>query len=45
MIRIFVLLLSMAAVSMPLAACGKKGSPQPPSGGESEYPRQYPAPE
>ncbi len=45
MIRIFVLVLSVIALSLPLAACGKKGSPKPPSGNESQYPRQYPAPE
>ncbi|HMA13651.1 MAG: hypothetical protein ACM35H_00285 [Bacteroidota bacterium] len=43
-------LLLTAAVSVALltgvAACGKKGSPRPPEGQESEYryPQDYPAP-
>lgn len=44
-------LLGVALLSLPLvlglAACGKKGSPKPPEGQESEYtyPQPYPAPE
>ena len=34
------------ALLLGLAACGKKGAPQPPEGleGEYTYPRAYPAP-
>jgi len=39
--RIFVLLL-LALVLPQLAACGRKGPPEPPEG--STYPRQYPSP-
>jgi len=36
-----------ASLLFGLAACGKKGSPKPPEGQESEYtfPRSYPAPD
>lgn len=37
-----------ALLLAPLAACGRKGSPQPPEGEEERYrlrERQYPAPE
>jgi hypothetical protein len=35
-----VVLLLIGALALPLAACGKKASPEPPPG--SEYPRDYP---
>ncbi len=36
-----------ASLLFGLAACGKKGSPRPPEGQETEYtfPRSYPAPD
>jgi predicted small lipoprotein YifL len=37
-------LLVLALVAGPLAACGKKGTPTPPPGGDTHYPRSYPAP-
>lgn len=33
------------ACLLPLAACGKKSPPKPPSGDKAPYPRKYPAPE
>lgn len=36
--------LLLLALAAPLAACGKKGPPKPPSGDEAPYPRTYPAP-
>ncbi|HEY4134930.1 MAG TPA: hypothetical protein VGO34_06920 [Alphaproteobacteria bacterium] len=41
-LRAFALLLLVAAMAAPLAACGKKGPPGPPNGEESNYPRTYP---
>lgn len=32
----------MLALASALAACGKKGPPEPPPGEESTYPRTYP---
>ncbi len=43
MVRNGVLILAALAMAVPLAACGKKGSPNHPAG--SEYPRKYPASE
>lgn len=36
------LLALIIAIASPLAACGRKGSPEYPE--DSEYPRSYPAP-
>jgi len=36
----FALLLLLA---LPLAACGKKGAPEPPPGEKNTYPRTYPS--
>ncbi|WP_420731471.1 hypothetical protein [Hwanghaeella sp. 1Z406] len=36
-------LLLTVVVSLPLAACGKKSQPEPPSGEEAPYPRTYPS--
>lgn len=35
--------LMLALVAPVLAACGKKGDPNPPSGSSAPYPRKYPA--
>jgi predicted small lipoprotein YifL len=32
----------LAALALPLAACGKKGAPSPPAGEPNTYPRSYP---
>ena len=45
--RALVMLAAMIllAVGLPLAACGKKGDPEPPPGAkETVYPRPYPDP-
>jgi hypothetical protein len=34
--------LVVLAIGLPLAACGKKGAPQPPPGEPDTYPRVYP---
>ncbi len=34
---------ALAAVALPLAACGKKGGLKPPPGKKSDYPRKYPS--
>lgn len=39
--RLVTLLLLAAVMAAPLAACGKKGSLEPPP--DSEYPRKYPS--
>ena len=31
------------ALALPLAACGKKGAPEPPPGVPNTYPRTYPS--
>ncbi|MBN9499061.1 MAG: hypothetical protein J0H39_20100 [Alphaproteobacteria bacterium] len=36
-------LLLALAFAAPLAACGRKGDPEPPMGADTRYPRQYPA--
>lgn len=41
--RLLALALLAAALAQPLAACGKRGTPQPPEGEPNLYPRQYPA--
>jgi hypothetical protein len=40
----FLLVLLVAAVALPLMACGKRASPEPPPGEKSTYPRTYPNP-
>lgn len=35
-------ILALGLVVLALAACGKKGSPQPPPGQPSTYPQNYP---
>lgn len=42
LLRTLALLLLVAALAGPLAACGKKGPPIPPDGEDSTYPRSYP---
>lgn len=42
--RRLILGLLLLALAAPLAACGKKGDPRPPSGENAPYPRTYPAP-
>lgn len=38
-------LMLVLAIAMPLlAACGKRGSPEPPAGEKSVYPKIYPNP-
>jgi hypothetical protein len=34
--------LVVLVIALPLAACGKKGAPQPPPGEPDTYPRVYP---
>lgn len=36
-------LLLALAFATPLAACGRKGDPEPPENADRRYPRQYPA--
>jgi predicted small lipoprotein YifL len=31
------------ALALPLAACGRKGPPEPPDNADPRYPRSYPA--
>lgn len=38
------LLALLAGAAAGLSACGKRGSPLPPPGETSDFPRQYPAP-
>jgi hypothetical protein len=40
----FLLVLLVAVVALPLVACGKRASPEPPPGEKSTYPRTYPDP-
>ena len=35
--------LAVALIALALAACGKKGPPQPPPGVPNTYPQQYPS--
>ena len=39
-----VLTLALTVAGVALAACGKKGTPLPPPGETSDFPRQYPNP-
>ncbi|MCH9049796.1 MAG: hypothetical protein IIA72_01745 [Proteobacteria bacterium] len=41
-VRIVTLLVIVCVLALPLGACGKKASPEPPPGKQSEFPRQYP---
>ena len=43
-LRAVLLLALLAALMLPLAACGKKGPPGLPPGETDQYPRQYPNP-
>ena len=36
------LMLLVAAIALPLMACGKKGPPDPPPGEPNTYPMHYP---
>jgi predicted small lipoprotein YifL len=38
------LLLVLAALLLPLAACGKRAPPEPPPGEVNQFPRTYPNP-
>jgi len=38
-------LLMMAAIALPLVACGKRAPPQPPAGEKNVYPKTYPNPD
>jgi hypothetical protein len=40
----FVLLLLVAAIALPLVACGKRGTPEPPPGEKNVFPKIYPNP-
>jgi len=40
--RRLLLIALVAALLAPLAACGKRGSPQPPADEPNVYPRTYP---
>ena len=42
--RRLILAALILALAAPLAACGKKGDPRPPSGDNAPFPRTYPAP-
>jgi predicted small lipoprotein YifL len=45
-LRRLMALLALVGLNLPLAACGKKGSPHAPGpAGEIIYPRTYPAPD
>jgi predicted small lipoprotein YifL len=41
--RRLILLVLVAALAAPLAACGRKGPPTPPEGADPNYPRSYPS--
>jgi len=41
--RLIALMLAAALLALPLAACGKKGSPTPPPDQPKTYPGQYPS--
>lgn len=43
LLRLLALAVMVGAVSLPVGACGKRGTPQPPDGGPEQYPRHYPA--
>jgi predicted small lipoprotein YifL len=40
--RLLLLIFMMTALALPLASCGKKGSPQPPADVPNTFPRTYP---
>jgi hypothetical protein len=41
--RVAVYLTLVLGLTVTLAACGKKGAPQPPSGEPNTYPKVYPS--
>ena len=41
-VRIVTLLVIACFLALPLGACGKKASLDPPPGKKTEFPRQYP---
>ena len=41
--RKIILLAFVLALAAPLAACGRKGPPEPPPGADEKYPRAYPS--
>jgi predicted small lipoprotein YifL len=41
--RKLILFALVAALAAPLAACGRKGPPEPPPGADVNYPRGYPS--
>ncbi|RED45061.1 hypothetical protein [Aestuariispira insulae] len=41
MIKKLTVLIAVLMLAVPLGACGKKASPEPPSG-KTDYPRTYP---
>ncbi|WP_180952892.1 hypothetical protein [Acetobacter aceti] len=46
MIWRFTALVALVCITLPLAGCGKKGTPHPPGpASEIVYPRSYPAPD
>ena len=42
-LRKLILFALVAALVAPLAACGRKGPPEPPPGADEKYPRGYPS--
>ena len=40
----FLLIATIVLLALPLVACGKRGTPDPPAGQANVYPRQYPDP-
>jgi predicted small lipoprotein YifL len=42
--RYLAMVLLALTLSLPLAACGKRGAPVPPEDEKSHYPRTYPSP-
>lgn len=41
--RKLILFALVAALAAPLAACGRKGPPEAPTGADPSYPRAYPS--
>ena len=41
--RKIILMAFVLALAAPLAACGRKGPPEPPPGADEKYPRGYPS--
>ena len=42
-LRIIVLGLVVVGLALPVSACGKRGSPKPPSDKPVSYPKSYPS--